>query len=140
MHLSRDALITFHPFVFAEEEFTELLRYVTYLSSLEECEQTSIISGQLKCHEVTLVLVKMACSHLLLHFFDLPDGAAALGALLVPQQIDVQVSRLAVLFLLLLLGVLQLALSADALCMVHVVCLHHLQGAVRRQQGNKGPI
>lgn len=101
----------------------------------------NIISKQLNCHEVTLMVVQMACSHLLLHLLDLPDGAAALGTLLMPQEIDVQVSGLAVLFLLLLLGVLQLALGADALCVVHVVGLHHLQGAVRKQkQGNKGVI
>lgn len=89
------------------------------------------------------MVVEMACSHLLLHLLDLPDRAAPLGTLLMPQEIDVQVSRLAVLFLLLLLCILQLALSTDALCVVHVVCLHYLQGAVRKQQGNKviqGPI
>lgn len=82
----------------------------------------------------------MACSHLLLHLLNLPDRAAALSALLVPQEIDVQVARFAVLFLLLLLCVLQLALGTDALRVVHVVRLHHLKGAVRKQKGDKEVI
>lgn len=118
----------------------ELLQYVTYLSTHEGCEQTNIISSQLNCHEVTLMVIQMACSHLLLHLLDLPDRAAALGTFLMPQEIDVQVSGPAVLFFLLLLGILQLALCTDALCVVHVVCLHHLQGAVRKQQRNKEVI
>lgn len=83
------------------------------------------------------MVAQLACSYLLLHLLDLPDRAAALGALLMPQEIDVQVAGFAVLLLLLLLGILQLALGTDALRVVHVVRLHHLQGAVRKQQGNK---
>lgn len=75
--------------------------------------------------------------HLLLHLLDLSDGAAPLGSLFMPQQVDVQVSRLAELLLLLFLSILQLALSADAFCVIHVIRLHHLQGAEKKEQGNK---
>ena len=43
------------------------------------------------------------------------------------EKVDVEVSRLAKLLLLLLLSIFQLALSADALSVVHVVSFHHLQ-------------
>lgn len=65
-------------------------------------------------------------AHLLFHLFDFPDEASPWLAVVVPQQVDVEVPRLAELLLLLLLGVLQLALRADALAVVHVVCFHHL--------------
>lgn len=44
----------------------------------------------------------------------------------VPQQAGADVVGLADVLLFLFLGVLQLALSTDALSVVHVVCLHHL--------------
>lgn len=71
-----------------------------------KAEQTHLISSQLDCLEETLMVAEMPCSHLLLHLLNLPDRAAALGAILVPQEIDVQVAGFAVLFLLLLFGVL----------------------------------
>lgn len=64
--------------------------------------------------------------HLLLHLLDFSDEASPRLAVVVAQQVDVEVSGLAELLLLLLLGILQLALGADALGVVHVVCLHHL--------------
>lgn len=65
--------------------------------------------------------------HLLFHLLDFPDEAASRLAVLVSQEVDVEVSRLAELLLLLLLSILQLALCADTLSVVHVVCLHHLR-------------
>lgn len=77
-------------------------------------------------------------SHLLLHLLNLPDRAAALGSVLVAQEVDVEVSRLAKLLLLLFLSILQLALRADALRVIHVIRLHHLQEdeKVRRMMNN----
>lgn len=65
-------------------------------------------------------------SHLLLHLLDLPDEASPWLPVVVAQQVDVEVSGLAELLLLLLLSVLQLALGADALGVVHVIGFHHL--------------
>lgn len=65
-------------------------------------------------------------SHLLLHLLDLADEASARLPVVVAQQVDVEVSGLAELLLLLLLRVLQFALGANALAVVHVVGLHHL--------------
>lgn len=65
-------------------------------------------------------------SHLLFHLLNLPDEASPRLPVVVAQQVDIEVSRLAELLLLLLLSVLQLALSADALGVVHVVRFHHL--------------
>lgn len=62
----------------------DLLRYITYLSSHEDREKANIISSQLNCHEVTLMVVRAVCSHLLLHLLDLPDRAAALGTFFMP--------------------------------------------------------
>lgn len=69
---------------------------------------------------------KESVTHLLLHLLDLPDGASRL-AVLVAQQVDVQIAGLAELLLLLFLCVFQLTLRTDALSVVHVVGLHHLQ-------------
>lgn len=66
-------------------------------------------------------------THLLLHLLNLLDGAPPLRPVLVPQQIHADVPCLVELLFLLLLGLLQLALSTDAFCMVHVVGLHHLR-------------
>lgn len=69
---------------------------------------------------------RMTGPHLLFHLLDFSDEASPRLAVVVTQQVDVEVSGLAELLLLLLLGVLQLALCADALGVVHVVRLHHL--------------
>lgn len=70
---------------------------------------------------------------LLLQLLHLLDGAPSLRALVVAvaQQGGADVVGLADVLLLLFLGLLQLALGAEALRVVHVVRLHHLR---RRQQ------
>lgn len=70
--------------------------------------------------------------HLLLHLLDFPDGAASRLAVFMPEEVDVEISRLAELFLFLLLSVFQLALCTDALSVVHVICFHHLQEEYNR--------
>lgn len=65
---------------------------------------------------------------LLLHLLHLLDRAPSLWTLIVtvPQQAGADVVGLADVLLFLFLCVLQLALSTDALSVVHVVRLHHL--------------
>lgn len=70
--------------------------------------------------------------YLLLHLLDFPDGAASQLAVLVPEEVHVEISRLAELLLFLLLSVFQLALCTDALSVVHVICFHHLQEEYNR--------
>lgn len=77
-------------------------------------------------HNVLTQEVHTQGSHLLLHLLDLADEASPRLPVVVAQQVDVEVSGLAELLLLLLLSVLQFALGADALGVVHVVGLHHL--------------
>lgn len=66
---------------------------------------------------------------LLLQLLHLLDGAASLRALIVgvAQQGGADVVGLADVLLLLFLRLLQLALGAQALRVVHMVRLHHLQ-------------
>lgn len=65
------------------------------------------------------------CAHLLFHLLNFPDASSWL-AVLVAQEVHVEISRLAELLLLLLFSILQFALCTDALSVVHVVCFHHL--------------
>lgn len=73
------------------------------------------------------ISIYISHTHLLLHLLNFPDRAASRLAVLMPEEVDVEISRLAELLFFLLLSILQLALCADALSVVHVVCFHHLQ-------------
>lgn len=82
--------------------------------------------------QTDLNLCKHIYIYLLLHLLDFPDGAASRLAVFMPEEVDVEISRLAELFLFLLLSVFQLALCTDALSVVHVICFHHLQEEYNR--------
>lgn len=64
--------------------------------------------------------------YLFLHLLNLLDGAASLWAVVIAQEAGADLIGLANLLLFLFLSLLQLALGADALSVVHVVGLHHL--------------